>query len=99
MAARFSVDVDALRRTVDEMAACGEGLHGLADALARQVHALHGTWEGQAAVAQEAAQQQWEAGFRSMREALARMRVVAAVAHDNYAAAATANLEMWQRVR
>lgn len=99
MAARFSVDVDALRRTVDEMACCGEGLHDLADALALQVRALRDTWEGEAAVAQEAAQQEWEAGFRSMREALARMRVVATVAHDNYAAAATANVEMWERLR
>ena len=99
MATGFGVDVDALRRTVDEMAVCGDGLHDLAETLARQVQALHDTWEGQAAVAQATAQREWEAGFRSMREALARMRVVAAVAHDNYAAAATANVEMWARLR
>ena len=96
---RFTVDVDELLRVTGEMATCEDSLRDLADEVARRVDALHETWGGRAALAQHAAQHEWEAGFRAMREALARMRAVAAVAHDNYAAAVAANVEMWGRLR
>ena len=96
---RFTVDVDELRRVTGEMAGCEDSLRDLADEVSRRVEALHETWDGRAALAQEAAQHEWEDGFRAMRDALARMRAVAAVAHDNYAAAVAANVEMWGRLR
>ena len=96
---RFTVDVDELRRVTGEMATCEDSLRDLADQVSRRVEALHETWDGRAAVAQDAAQHEWEAGFRSMREALVRMRAAASVAHDNYTSAALANVEMWGRLR
>ena len=96
---RFTVNVDELFRVTGEMAACEDSLRDLADQVSRRVEALHETWDGRAALAHDAAQHEWETGFRAMREALARMRAVADVAHDNYAAAVAANVEMWGRLR
>ena len=96
---RFTVDVDELLRVTGEMAACEDRLRDLAGEVSRRVEALHETWDGRAALAQDAAQHEWEAGFEAMREALARMRGVAAIAHDNYAAAVAANVGMWGRLR
>lgn len=99
MSGPFAVDLDELLDTVGELARCGEALDALLDEVAQRVAALHGTWTGDAAVAQAAAQQGWEAGFRAMRAALASMRAAAGVAHANYEGAATANVRMWQQVR
>lgn len=95
----FSVDLDALRRSVGEMGRCGAALDVLLDELARQVADLHTTWCGDAASAQVAAQDGWETGFRDMRAALAAMRGAADVAHGNYDEAAATNLRMWEQVR
>lgn len=95
----FAVDLDELARVVGEMAACQAGLHEVADALTRQVRALHGSWAGDAAAAHEVAQRVWDAGFGEMREALATMRAAALAAHDHYAVAASTNVEMWGQLR
>lgn len=95
----FGVDLDDLLATVDDLAACGSELSDLVAEIARRVEALHATWSGRAALAQTAAQANWEAGFHSMHEGLATMRAAAATAHANYSDAATANLRMWEQVR
>ena len=99
MSAPFAVDLEELARVVAEMATCQARLHDVAEETSRQVHALHGSWQGEAAVAHEVAQRVWDAGFRDMREALAAMRTAADVAHHHYESAALTNLEMWGRVR
>lgn len=96
---RFAVDLDELLRVVEEMAACEDDLRELADGLARRVRALHATWEGSAAVAQESAQVAWESGFRGMREALGRMRAAGRVAHGHYTGALATNLGMWGQLQ
>lgn len=96
---RFTIDVEDLARVIGEMATCEADLRDLADDVARRGRALHNTWDGRAAVAQAVAQHEWEAGFRTMREALVRMRAAASVAHDNYTSAALTNVEMWGRLR
>jgi WXG100 family type VII secretion target len=93
-----AVDLDLLDDTVAEMARCGEALDVLLDEVGRRVDALQVTWAGQAAVAQDDAQAEWEAGFREMREALASMRTAGRVAHGSYLDAATTNLRMWEQV-
>lgn len=90
----FGVDLDELVDTVDEMTRCADALEARLDDLAR----IHLPWSGRAADAQAAAQAEWEAGFRSMREALALMRTAASTAHGNYADAASTNLRMWEQV-
>ncbi|WP_243056655.1 WXG100 family type VII secretion target [Nocardioides sp. SR21] len=91
----YAVDLDELLGTIDEMARCGAELEALLD----HVAAIHLPWSGRAAVAQAAAQAEWEAGFGSMREALGVMRAAAGVAHGSYADAAATNLRMWEQVR
>jgi ESAT-6 family protein len=95
----FGVDLDLLEETVAEMARCGEALDVLLDDVARRVSALQVTWAGRAAVAQEEAQAEWEAGFRQMSAALASMRTAGRVAHGSYGDAAATNLRMWEQVR
>ncbi len=95
----FGVDLDELARVVAEMAGCQARLHDVADEAGRLANTLHGTWEGQAALAHLAAQHAWEAGFRDLREALAVMRAAADAAHGNYERAATTNVGMWEQLR
>ena len=93
--ARFSVDLEELLaggRSDD-----GVSLHPGADA---DVGALFGVgvgndWHGDAASAQEAAQQQWDDGAQQLRDALAQLRDVAEQAHSNYSNAASTNTRMW----
>ena len=94
----FSVDLELLEEAVAEMSRCGEALDVLLDEVARRVDDLRATWSGAAALAQDGAQAEWEAGFRQMRDALASMRAAGRVAHGNYADAAETNLRMWEQV-
>ena len=95
----FAVDLDELGRLLAAMAACRAELDGLGDEVARRVRGLHATWSGRAAAAQDAAQRSWDAGFAEMREGLATMRLAGVTAYDNYAAAASTNVEMWRRLQ
>jgi WXG100 family type VII secretion target len=95
----FEIDADELLHVVDRMASCGSTLQSLAADLERRLSALHLTWQGEAAEAHRLAQAAWGDGLAEMREGLARMRGAAHTAHDNYTAAATANLRMWEQVR
>ena len=94
----MTVDLDLLDETVEEMARSGEALDDLLDEVARRVGALQLTWAGAAAAAQEGAQDDWEAGFRQMRDALRSMRTAGRVAHDNYRDAAATNLRMREQI-
>lgn len=94
----FEVDVDLLDETVADMARCEHALDALLEEVSRRVTALHGTWSGAAALAQEGAQAEWEAGFREMRVALGTMRTAGRVAHGSYLDAAATNVRMWEQV-
>lgn len=94
----FGVDLDVLDETVAEMERCGGALDVLLDEVSRRVAALHLTWAGAAALAQDGAQAEWEVGFRQMRDALASMRSAGRVAHGNYGDAAATNLRMWEQI-
>lgn len=92
------VDLDLLDETVEELTQGGVALDDLLDEVSRRVAALQRTWGGAAALAQEGAQAEWEAGFREMREALVSMRKAGQVARDSYHDAAGTNLQMWGQV-
>jgi len=94
----FRVDLDLLDETVTEMSRCGESLGDLLDEVSRRVAALQVTWCGSAAVAQDGAQAEWEAGCREMRDALAAMRAAGRSAHGHYGDAAATNLRMWEQL-
>lgn len=94
----FAVDADDLSGVVDELRRRHAALASLGGDLSRRIALLHDTWDGEAATAHETAQATWDDGFARMREALARMRAAAEVAHRNYTDAATTNLQMWEQV-
>lgn len=94
----FYVDLDLLDESVAELARGGEALDDVLAEVARRVAELHGTWVGDAASAQQVAQEAWTTGAEQMRDGLAAMRAAAAGAHSAYTAAIDANLRMWGRV-
>lgn len=95
---RYAVDLDELLDTVTDLRRCGDALDALLDDVTRRVAALHLTWSGGAAVAQSAAQSEWESGFDAMRAGLETMRASADIAHVHYSEAGATNLRMWGQV-
>ncbi len=94
----LAVDLDLLDATLAELTTSGRALDDLLDEVSRRVGALQLTWAGAAALAQEGAQAEWEAGFREMRAALASMRKAGEIARDSYQDAAATNRQMWAQV-
>lgn len=95
---RFSIDLTDLDAVVADVEQTETALQELTDDVERQMAALQSVWEGLAADAQKAAQDEWDAGLRAMREALADLRAAARQAHGNYTAGAEANVSMWESV-
>ncbi|KUI25589.1 hypothetical protein AU196_22530 [Mycobacterium sp. IS-1742] len=93
--AGFTVDLEALLAGVDRMSAFHSDLEQKLAAVRSSVSALGLTWHGDAASAQEAAQQQWDSGAKQLREALGQLRDIAEQAHSNYSNAAATNQRMW----
>ena len=96
--APYAVDLDLLASTIEALVAYERECDRAVDDVVDQVRRLHVTWDGEAAQAQAAAQERWEAGFATMRVGLAAMRSAASTAHTNYGAAVAANLAMWGRL-
>ncbi len=92
---QFLVDLGELDAVIGDMERTERELQQLTDDIERQIRALHEVWEGQAAVAQRAAQAEWDQGMREMRQALVEIRGAARRAHGNYTSAAEANTSTW----
>jgi WXG100 family type VII secretion target len=93
--AGFTVDLEALLAGVDQMTAFHSNLEQQLASVQASVAALGAAWHGDAAAAQDAAQQQWNDGAQQLREALAQLRDIAEQAHSNYSNAAATNTRMW----
>lgn len=93
--ADFSVDLEALLAGVDHMSAFDASLEQALASVRASVAALSSNWHGDAAAAQDAAQQQWDAGAQQLREALTQLRDIAEQAHANHSNAAANNTRMW----
>ncbi|MGE2715205.1 WXG100 family type VII secretion target [Mycolicibacterium litorale] len=93
--AGFSVDLEALSAGVDEMSAFHSDLEQRLASVRSSMTALGLSWHGDAASAQETAQQQWDAGAHQLREALAQLRDIVEQAHSNYSNAVATNQRMW----
>ncbi len=91
----YSIDLGELDTIVSDLEALERELESTTNDLERQIARLHESWEGEAAVAQREAHQEWERGMNDMRAALAQMRTAARTAHGNYTLAQTTNLSMW----
>jgi WXG100 family type VII secretion target len=80
---------------VDQMSAFHSNLEQQLASVRSSVTALGASWHGDAAWAQDAAQQQWEDGAQQLRDALAQLRDIAEEAHSNYSNAVATNTRMW----
>ena len=92
----FAIDPDELDAVVADIARTEAALETLTNDIERQIAKLHESWEGVAAAAQREAQQEWEQGLMTMRQALADLRTAADQASRNYTGAADANRSMWE---
>lgn len=92
----FTIDVAELDAVIADVEQAETKLESITEDLEHQIAALQAVWEGLAADAQQAAQQEWQQGMLDMRAALADLRGAARRAHGNYTAASQANLEMWE---
>ena len=95
----YSVDLDLLQDTIDDLATCERALERLTNDVEARVARLHKEWDGLTAHAQREAHQEWEAGLDKMRDALAEMRAAATIAHGNYGSAIAVNVGFWGRAR
>lgn len=98
MTGRFLVDLDQLADVVRDLTAQHQQLDELTRHLDVHTSELHDAWDGQASDAHLAAHARWQAGFATMRHALAAMRRSAETADRNYSGAAEANLTMWRQL-
>jgi WXG100 family type VII secretion target len=92
----FLVDLGELDAVIADMERTERELQQLTDDVERQIRALHEVWEGLAATAQRAAQDEWDQGMREMRAALVTIRGAARTAHGNYTSAVEANRSTWE---
>jgi WXG100 family type VII secretion target len=91
----FSVDPQALLAAVDQMSNFNERLEQSLARVKASMATLDPLWRGDAAGAQQSAQQQWESGAEELRAALGQLRDIAEKAHGNYSDAAVMNTRMW----
>ena len=91
----FSVDLQGLLAAVDQMSDFNERLEQSLTRVKSSMATLQPLWRGDAAAAQQSAQQQWESGAEELRAALGQLRDIAEKAHGNYYDAAAMNTRMW----
>jgi WXG100 family type VII secretion target len=70
----FTVEPQALLASVDQMSQFERQLEQSLARVNASVQSLGLSWHGEAATAQQAAQQQWDSGAEELRGALAQLR-------------------------
>ena len=95
----YAVDLELARDVIASLAAVEADLDEVVVDLRWRVARLHEMWAGSAAAAHLTAHGHWEASYREMHEALVAMRQALGTAADNYHAAGSANVSMWNAVR
>jgi WXG100 family type VII secretion target len=93
--AGFTVDLESLLAAVDQMSQFEKQLEQSLARTKASVESLGLSWHGDAANAQQAAQNQWNSGAEELRAALGQLRDIAERAHSNYSDAAAMNTRMW----
>ncbi len=94
----YDVDLDELRATLAELAACQRDLVGIAAELDLAQARLQDGWSGRAADAQVLSYDSWRDGCAEMVTALAALRAIVTAADDSYSQAVSANVRLWQSV-
>jgi WXG100 family type VII secretion target len=93
--AGFTVDLEALNAAIDQMSQFEKQLDQSLGRAKAAVQSLGLSWHGDAASAQQAAQEQWNNGVEELRAALGQLRDIAEQAHGNYSGAVANNFRMW----
>lgn len=94
----YEVDLDELRATLAELAACQRDLVGIASEIDQAQDRLQDRWSGRAADAQVRSYEAWRDGCADMVTALAGLRSIVAAADDSYWLGARANIGLWHQV-
>ena len=94
----YEVDLDELRATLAELAACQRDLVGIAAEIDHAQVRLQDGWTGRAADAQVLSYDSWRDGCADMVTALAGLRAVVTAADDSYSLAASTNVGLWRQV-
>ena len=94
----YDVDLDELRATLAELAACQRDLVGIAAEIDQAQGRLQEGWSGRSADAQVLSYDSWRDGCADMVTALAALRGIVAAADEHYSSAVEANLGLWQQV-
>jgi ESAT-6 family protein len=92
---RVGVDLDRLAELMVRMERCERQLVRTHEDVTQRVREMYGSWDGDAAQAQAAAQREWSAAAAQVHAALAGLRRIGSTAHANYLAAIAANRRMW----
>lgn len=92
------VDLEELVAVVAALSHDLASLESLAGLIESESVALDGRWTGLAHDSYAATRASFDAGFASMRSALALMESVAASARNSYAAAVDHNLGLWREL-
>ncbi len=95
----FEVDLDELRGTLRELAACQRDLIRVAGDIDETQARLQSDWSGVASSAQATSYASWRTDCADMVTALAALRDLASAADTHYSRAASVNAELWRQVR
>ena len=94
----YDVDLDELRATLADLAACQRELVGIAAEIDQAQSRLQGGWSGRAADAEVLSYDAWRDGCADMVTALAGLRAIVAPADESYSLAARTNLGLRRQV-
>ena len=94
----YEVDLDELRSTLSELAACQRDLIGVAGDVDAAQEQLQSGWSGVASAAQATSYESWRADCADMVTALAALRGIVSTADASYTRAVAANVELWRQV-
>ncbi|RYB92512.1 WXG100 family type VII secretion target [Nocardioides glacieisoli] len=94
----YDVDLDELRATLADLAACQRDLVGIAVEIDQAQSRLQSGWSGRAADAEVLSYDSWRDGCADMVTALAGLRAIVTAADESYSRAASANVRLWEQV-
>ena len=94
----YDVDLDELRATLADLAACQRDLVGIAVEIDQAQARLQDGWSGRAADAEVVSYDTWRDGCADMVTALAGLRAIVTAADESYSRAASANVRLWEQV-
>ena len=94
----YDVDLDELRATLADLAACQRDLVGIAAEIDQAQSRLQSGWSGRAADAEVLSYDTWRDGCADMVTALAGLREIVTAAFESYSQVDSTNVRLWEQV-